>query len=246
MDKLEIIDLHASYDGSIPVLNKVNLQVSKGKVISIIGPSGSGKSTLLRVLMGLLLPTSGSVFLDGKPVDYSSKRDVRALRDRFAIVFQQFNLFQNMNAMRNVSIAPLKIKKRKRDEAEQEAVALLTKVGLADKLKSYPDELSGGQQQRIAIARALALKPEVLLLDEVTSALDPELVNEVLDSIRILAADGMTMLIVSHEMAFAREISSSVVMMDEGRVIEEGPPEQIFDNPQTDRCRDFVSKIIRH
>ena len=246
MDKLEIIDLHASYDGSIPVLNKVNLQVSKGKVISIIGPSGSGKSTLLRVLMGLLLPTSGSVFLDGKPVDYSSKRDVRALRGRFAIVFQQFNLFQNMNAMRNVSIAPLKIKKRKRDEAEQEAVALLTKVGLADKLKSYPDELSGGQQQRIAIARALALKPEVLLLDEVTSALDPELVNEVLDSIRILAADGMTMLIVSHEMAFAREISSSVVMMDEGRVIEEGPPEQIFDNPQTDRCRDFVSKIIRH
>lgn len=246
MDKLEIIDLHASYDGSIPVLNKVNLQVSKGKVISIIGPSGSGKSTLLRVLMGLLLPTSGSVFLDGKPVDYSSKRDVRALRDRFAIVFQQFNLFQNMNAMRNVSIAPLKIKKRKRDEAEQEAVALLTKVGLADKLKSYPDELSGGQQQRIAIARALALKPEVLLLDEVTSALDPELVNEVLDSIRILAADGMTMLIVSHEMAFAREISSSVVMMDEGRVIEEGPPEQIFDNPQTDRCRDFVGKIIRH
>ncbi|MED5395338.1 MAG: amino acid ABC transporter ATP-binding protein [Pseudomonadota bacterium] len=246
MDKLEIIDLHASYDGSIPVLNKVNLQVSKGAVISIIGPSGSGKSTLLRVLMGLLPPTSGSVFLDGERVDYSSKRDVRALRDRFAIVFQQFNLFQNMNAMRNVSIAPLKIKKRKRDEAEQEAVALLTKVGLADKLKSYPDELSGGQQQRIAIARALALKPEVLLLDEVTSALDPELVNEVLDSIRILAADGMTMLIVSHEMAFAREISSSVVMMDEGRVIEEGPPEQIFDNPQTDRCRDFVSKIIRH
>ena len=246
MDKLEIIDLHASYDGSIPVLNKVNLQVSKGAVISIIGPSGSGKSTLLRVLMGLLPPTSGSVFLDGERVDYSSKRDVRALRDRFAIVVQQFNLFQNMNAMRNVSIAPLKIKKRKRDEAEQEAVALLTKVGLADKLKSYPDELSGGQQQRIAIARALALKPEVLLLDEVTSALDPELVNEVLDSIRILAADGMTMLIVSHEMAFAREISSSVVMMDEGRVIEEGPPEQIFDNPQTDRCRDFVSKIIRH
>ena len=246
MHHLEITELVASYDRTVPVLDKVNLQVGKGEVISIIGPSGSGKSTLLRVLMGLLPPESGNVLLDGKPVDYGSKRDVRALRDRFAIVFQQFNLFQNMSAMRNVSIAPLKIKKRKREEVEREALALLTKVGLADKLKSYPDELSGGQQQRVAIARALALKPEVLLLDEVTSALDPELVNEVLDSIRILAADGMTMLIVSHEMAFVREISSSVVMMDEGRVIEEGAPAQIFDDPQTDRCRDFVGKILRH
>ena len=246
MHHLEITDLVASYDGTVLVLDGVNLQVGKGEVISVIGPSGSGKSTLLRVLMGLLPPESGSVILDGKPVDYRNKQDVRVLRDRFAIVFQQFNLFQNMSAMRNVSIAPLKIKKRKRDEVEREALALLTKVGLADKLKSYPDELSGGQQQRVAIARALALKPEVLLLDEVTSALDPELVNEVLDSIRILAADGMTMLIVSHEMAFVREISSSVVMMDEGRVIEVGPPAQIFDAPQTDRCRDFVGKILRH
>jgi polar amino acid transport system ATP-binding protein len=196
--------------------------------------------------MGLLLPTSGSVFLDGKPIDYRNKRDVRGLRDRFAIVFQQFNLFQNMSAIRNVSIAPLKIKKRKREEVELEALELLTKVGLADKLKSYPEELSGGQQQRVAIARALALKPEVLLLDEVTSALDPELVNEVLDAIRVLVADGMTMLIVSHEMAFVREISSSVVMMDEGKVIEVGSPSQIFDAPQTDRCKDFVGKILRH
>ena len=246
MRHLEVTDLLASYDGSIPVLNKVNLHVDKGEVISVIGPSGSGKSTLLRVLMGLLLPTSGSVFLDGKPVDYANKRDVRALRDRFAIVFQQFNLFQNMSALRNVSIAPIKIKKRVRREVEEEAKSLLTKVGLADKLSAYPDELSGGQQQRVAIARALALKPEVLLLDEVTSALDPELVNEVLDSIRVLAADGMTMMIVSHEMAFVREISTSVVMMDQGRVIEVGDPQQIFDNPQTDRCREFVGKILRH
>jgi polar amino acid transport system ATP-binding protein len=243
---LEITDLLASYDGSVPVLNNVSMQVGKGEVISIIGPSGSGKSTLLRVLMGLLLPTSGSLLLDGKPINYRNKQDVRDLRDRFAIVFQQFNLFQNMSAMRNVSIAPIKIKKRNREEVEREALALLTKVGLADKLKAYPDELSGGQQQRVAIARALALKPEVLLLDEVTSALDPELVNEVLDAIRILAADGMTMLIVSHEMAFVREISTKVIMMDEGRVIEEGAPAQIFDNPQTDRCRDFVGKILRH
>ena len=246
LNQLEITDLVASYDGTVFVLDKVNLQIGKGEVISLIGPSGSGKSTLLRVLMGLLLPQSGSIILDGKPVDYRRKQDVKALRDRFAIVFQQFNLFQNMTAMQNVSIAPLKIKKRKRDEVEQEALALLTKVGLADKLKSYPDELSGGQQQRIAIARALALRPEVLLLDEVTSALDPELVNEVLDSIRTLADDGMTMLIVSHEMTFVREISSSVVMMDKGKIIEVGPPAQIFDAPQTDRCRDFVGKILRH
>ena len=246
MKHLEITDLVASYEGDTLVLNKVNMSVEKGEVISIIGPSGSGKSTLLRVLMGLLLPTSGSVFLDGKPIDYRNKRDVRGLRDRFAIVFQQFNLFQNMSAIRNVSIAPLKIKKRKREEVELEALELLTKVGLADKLKSYPEELSGGQQQRVAIARALALKPEVLLLDEVTSALDPELVNEVLDAIRVLVADGMTMLIVSHEMAFVREISSSVVMMDEGKVIEVGSPSQIFDAPQTDRCKDFVGKILRH
>lgn len=246
MDQLEIMGLDASYNPSIPILNKVDMKVKKGEVISIIGPSGSGKSTLLRVLMGLLPPTSGQVSLNGKLVNYKNKKDVKDLRDRFAIVFQQFNLFQNMSAMRNVSIAPIKIKRRNRKEVEKEAVDLLTKVGLGEKLTSYPDELSGGQQQRVAIARALALKPEVLLLDEVTSALDPELVNEVLDAIRILAADGMTMLIVSHEMAFAREISSSVVMMDEGKVIEVGTPAEIFDNPKTDRCRDFVSKIIRH
>ncbi len=246
MPHIEIKDLSASYTGSVPVLNDVNLHIDKGEVIGIIGPSGSGKSTLLRVLIGLLPPTSGTVEFDGDIIDYGSKRDVRRLRDRFAIVFQQFNLFQNMNALHNVSIAPTKIKKRDRVEVENEAKQLLAKVGLGEKLASYPDELSGGQQQRVAIARALALHPEIMLLDEVTSALDPELVNEVLDSIRLLAADGMTMIIVSHEMAFVREISTAVVMMDEGRVIETGTPAQIFDNPQTNRCREFVGKILRH
>ena len=246
MPHIDIKGLNASYTGSIPVLNDVNLHVEKGEVISIIGPSGSGKSTLLRVLIGLLLPVSGTVEFDGDIIDYGSKRDVRRLRDRCAIVFQQFNLFQNMSALRNVSIAPTKIKNRNRSEVENEAKQLLAKVGLGEKLDSYPDELSGGQQQRVAIARALALHPEILLLDEVTSALDPELVNEVLDAIRLLAADGMTMMIVSHEMAFVREISTAVVMMDEGRVIEMGSPAQIFDNPQTERCREFVGKILRH
>lgn len=246
MHHLEVEGLTATYDGKILVLDDVTIQVGKGEIVSVIGPSGSGKSTLLRVIMGLLKPKSGQVKLDGDAVDYGNKRSVKALRDRFSIVFQQFNLFQNMDALRNVTIAPVKIRKRDAQVVEEEAVELLGKVGLGDKLRSYPDELSGGQQQRVAIARALALKPEILLLDEVTSALDPELVNEVLDSIRILAKDGMTMMIVSHEMGFVREISTEVIMMDEGRVIETGPATQIFDNPQTPRCQDFVGKILRH
>jgi len=243
---LEVNGLTATYDGKLLVLDDVNIQVGKGEIVSVIGPSGSGKSTLLRVIMGLLRPKSGEVKLDGDTVDYGNKKSVKALRDRFSIVFQQFNLFQNMDALRNVTIAPVKIRKRDARQVEEEAVELLGKVGLGDKLRAYPDELSGGQQQRVAIARALALKPEILLLDEVTSALDPELVNEVLDAIRILAADGMTMMIVSHEMGFVREISTEVIMMDEGKVIEVGAAAQIFDNPKTTRCQDFVSKILRH
>jgi polar amino acid transport system ATP-binding protein len=228
------------------VLAGISLSVDRGEVVSLIGPSGSGKSTLLRVLMGLTAPMAGSVSVAGEPVDYRSRRSVRMLRDRMAIVFQQYNLFQNMDVMRNVTISPVKIKKRPRAEVEKEAVALLAKVGLAEKHHSYPEELSGGQQQRVAIARALALKPEILLLDEVTSALDPELVNEVLDTIRALAGDGMTMLIVSHEMAFVREVSTRVVMMDRGQVVEIGPPAQIFDAPREERTREFVGKILRH
>ena len=246
MTHLEIMSLSASYDGSASVLDDVNLSIEKGEIVSIIGPSGSGKSTLLRVLVGLLLPSAGTVALDGHDVDYRDKKDLKTLRDRFAIVFQQFNLFQNLNAIDNVTIAPIKIKRRNRSDVRREAETLLAKVGLADKLRAYPDELSGGQQQRVAIARALALRPEILLLDEVTSALDPELVNEVLDTIRVLAGEGITMVIVSHEMAFVREIANRVVMMDEGRVVEVGTPSQIFDDPRTERCRSFVGKILRH
>jgi len=242
---LEIKDLAAAY-GSLSVLKGVNLQLAKCEVVALIGPSGSGKSTILRVLMGLTHPTAGSVLIDGTAIDYGQRASVRTARDRMAIVFQQYNLFQNMDVLRNVTIAPVKIKGRPHREVEAEAERLLAKVGLADKHRAYPDELSGGQQQRVAIARALALRPEILLLDEVTSALDPELVNEVLDTIRGLAREGMTMLIVSHEMAFVREVASRVVMMDKGVVIEEGPPKQIFDSPRTDRAREFVGKILRH
>ena len=245
MPHLEVSGLCASY-GSLAVLHDVSLSFEKGEVVALIGPSGSGKSTVLRVLMGLTPCTGGVTMLDGKPIDYRSAASVRAARDRMAIVFQQYNLFQNMDVLRNVTIAPVKIKRRPRAEVEAEALKILARVGLAEKAHAYPDQLSGGQQQRVAIARALALKPEILLLDEVTSALDPELVNEVLDAIRSLARDGMTMLLVSHEMAFVREVAAKVVMMDKGRVVEVGTPGDIFDNPKSDRAREFVGKILRH
>jgi polar amino acid transport system ATP-binding protein len=242
---LEIKDLSASY-GTLKVLDGISFSLAKGDVVALVGPSGSGKSTILRVLMGLTAATAGTVAIDGTIVDYTSAPKVRQMRDRMAVVFQQYNLFQNMDVMANVTISPVKIRKRPRAEVEEEAKTLLARVGLADKHKSYPDQLSGGQQQRVAIARALALKPEILLLDEVTSALDPELVNEVLDTVRQLARDGMTMLIVSHEMAFVREVASRVILMDKGKVIEEGPPKQILDHPKTERGREFMSKILRH
>ena len=242
---LTVEGLSASY-GKVPVLNNVSLSIERGEIAALIGPSGSGKSTLLRTLVGLLRPTAGRVTIENDVVDYKSQASLRSARDRFAIVFQQYNLFQNMTALRNVTIAPTIVQKRTRSEVNGRAAELLAKVGLADKLGAYPDELSGGQQQRVAIARALALQPDILLLDEVTSALDPELVNEVLDTVRLLAADGMTMLIVSHEMGFVREVASKVVFMDAGQVVEAGPPAQIFDAPETNRLREFSAKIIRH
>jgi polar amino acid transport system ATP-binding protein len=242
---LTIAGLNASY-GTVPVLRDVSLSVEKGEVVSLVGPSGSGKSTLLRVLMGLTAPSSGKVSVAGEPIDYASKASLRRARDRMAIVFQQYNLFQNMSVLRNVTIAPVEIRKRQRREVEEDAKTILRRMGLAEKHAAYPDQLSGGQQQRVAIARALALKPEILLLDEVTSALDPELVNEVLDAIRGLAAEGMTMLIVSHEMAFVKEVSSKLVMMDKGQVVEVGSPREIIDGPTTDRAREFFGKILRH
>jgi polar amino acid transport system ATP-binding protein len=245
LPQLEIVDLKASY-GPRAVLEGVNLSVEKGEIVSLIGPSGSGKSTLLRVLMGLLPPERGIVRLDGNVVNYAEAAVVRALRSDIAIVFQQYSLFQNMTVIENVTIAPTRIKRWPREEVQQHASKLLTRVGLAHRLNAYPDELSGGQQQRVAIARALALKPKVLLLDEVTAALDPELVSEVLDTIRELSSDGITMLIVSHEMSFVREVSAKVVFMAGGLVVEAGTPQQVFDAPQEARTREFVSKILRH
>ena len=244
MSKIEIKSLNAYYD-KLHVLKDINLNVEKGEILSLIGPSGSGKSSLLKMLVGLLIPKSGEVSLNDNTVNYTSKSDLRTIREQIAIVFQQYNLFQNMNVLKNVCIAPTKIQKRNQKEVEEQAVALLEKVGLKDKLKSYPDELSGGQQQRVAIARALCLNPEILLLDEITSALDPELVQEVLDTIRILASEGMTMLIVSHEMSFVKEVSSRVVFMDNGSIIEINEPNIIFENPKEKRTLDFVGKILK-
>jgi polar amino acid transport system ATP-binding protein len=241
--QLDIRDLVARYNDTT-VLDGINLAIGRGEIVSLIGPSGSGKSTLLRVITGLLRPVRGSVSLAGETIDYGSRRSLRRARDRLAIVFQQYNLFGNMNVLRNVMVSPVTIKKRDRREVEAEARALLEKVGLGDKLDAYPDELSGGQQQRVAIARALCLKPEILLLDEVTSALDPERVGEVLDTIKLLAAEHMTLLIVSHEMSFVREVSHRVAFMADGRIQEIGTPAQIFDAPQVARTRSFLSRIL--
>jgi polar amino acid transport system ATP-binding protein len=245
LPRLDIADLQATYGGAM-VLDGISLSVESGEILGLIGPSGSGKSTILRVLVGLLKPAAGTVRVGDEVVDYTRAADVRRVRDRFAIVFQQYNLFQNMTVLDNVTIAPIKIKKRPRPEVEAEGRRLLAKVGLGDKFDAYPDNLSGGQQQRVAIARALALKPEILLLDEVTAALDPELVSEVLDTIRLLAAEGMTMLIVSHEMSFIREVASKVAFMAAGKVVEVGTPAEIFDRPRETRTREFISKILRH
>ena len=245
MPHLAIDDLHCAY-GDVKVLNGVSLEADRGEVLSLIGPSGSGKSTLLRALIGLSPPTAGGVSVGGAAIDYRDRKSLKALRERMAIVFQQYNLFQNMTVMGNVTVAPVKIQKRPREEVEREAVALLDRVGMGAKRDAYPDELSGGQQQRVAIARALALKPEILLLDEVTSALDPERVGEVLEVIRNLVEEKITMLIVSHEMSFVREVSTRVAMLDGGKVVEVGAPEQIFENPAQARTRSFVNSILRH
>jgi polar amino acid transport system ATP-binding protein len=242
---LDVRNLSCSY-GKEKVLKDVSLSADRGEVLSLIGPSGSGKSTFLRSLVGLSSPDGGIVQLGGETIDYASRKSLRALRSRLAIVFQQYNLFQNMTVLGNVTVAPIKIQKRPRQDVEKLARELLARVGMENKLNAYPEELSGGQQQRVAIARALALEPEILLLDEVTSALDPERVNEVLDTIRRLTGEGITMVLVSHEMAFVREVSSRVVMMDDGYMVETGTPEQLFDAPREERTQDFVSKILKH
>ena len=246
MPQLEIRGVCVHYELSVPILKNIDLDIFKGEIVSIIGPSGSGKSTLLRVLIGLLPPAQGTVSFNGKVVDYNSKTCLKELRDQMTIVFQQFNLFQNMSVLKNVTIAPIEIKKEPKKIAEERSRFLLDRIGLSEKLNAYPDELSGGQQQRVALARALALNPDILLLDEVTSALDPEMTNEVLDAIRELSEDGITLIIVSHEMAFVREVSDRVIMMADGCIIEDGTPTEIFDMPKTDRCKDFVGMILSH
>ena len=245
MPLLDIDNLSAGYGGKT-ILDGLSLSAERGDVVSLIGPSGSGKSTLLRVLIGLTPPTAGTVRIGGEAINYADKAGLKALRRRMSIVFQQFNLFQNMSVLDNLTLAPVRTLGVARAEAEARARDLLANVGLADKAGSYPDQLSGGQQQRVAIARALAMQPEILLLDEVTSALDPERVGEVLETIRSLASTGITMLLVSHEMAFVREISTKVVMMDAGRVVEQGSPSAIFETPTQARTKSFMQAIIRH
>jgi ABC-type polar amino acid transport system ATPase subunit len=231
------------YFGHLHVLKDLSLDVSKGEVVVIIGPSGSGKSTLLRCLNYLEPVQSGEIWIDGIRLDHH-KTNIRAVRAEVGIVFQSFNLFPHLTALRNVMLAPLVVRQRPEAEVRQAAVAMLTKVGLQDKIDAYPSQLSGGQQQRVAIARALAMQPKLMLFDEVTSALDPELVREVLDVMKQLARDGMTMIVVTHEMGFAREVADRVIFMDEGRIIEQGTAADLFDRPQNQRTKEFLGKIL--
>lgn len=230
--------------GKKEVLKDISANVDKGKVISIIGPSGSGKSTFLRCLNVLETPTSGKIIFDGQDLTHISEKELDILREKMGMVFQSFNLFPNMNMIENIKLAPMKVKGVSEDEAEKQALELLDKVGLKDRAKQYPSSLSGGQQQRVAIARALAMDPEVMLFDEPTSALDPEMVSEVLETMQDLADSGMTMVIVTHEMGFAREVSDEVWFMADGYFQEQGSPEQIFENPQSPRAQDFLSKVL--
>lgn len=240
---IEVKDLRKSF-GSLEVLKGIDYNIEKGEKIVVVGPSGSGKSTFLRCLNLLETPTSGEVWVDGEMIN-GKKADVNKIRARMGMVFQQFNLFNHLTVMQNITLAPLKLKLySSKEEAERAAVALLERVGLADKRDVYPSQLSGGQKQRIAIVRALAMNPEVMLFDEPTSALDPEMVGEVLNVMKELAEEGMTMVVVTHEMGFAREVGTKVVFMDEGRIIEENSPEEFFGNPQSPRLRDFLSKVL--
>lgn len=239
---IEVNNLH-KYFGELEVLRGINASIAKGEVVCVIGPSGSGKSTFLRCLNLLEEPTKGEVFLDGVSIA-EHKKDIDKLRQKTGMVFQQFNLFPNMTVIENIMLAPRKVLKKSAEDARQRAEELLTRVGLSEKADQYPNRLSGGQKQRVAIARALAMDPEIMLFDEPTSALDPEMVGEVLEVMKQLAREGMTMVVVTHEMAFAREVSNRVLYMDEGIIYEEGTPEQIFLNPQKARTREFLSKVL--
>lgn len=239
---VKVKDLH-KYFGDLHVLRGIDLEVEKGEVVVIIGPSGSGKSTLLRCINHLEQPSSGQVYIDGVNLDDGSV-DINLVRQAAGMVFQQFNLFPHLTVLDNVCLAPIKVLKMPIDEAHQMGRALLEKVGLAEKEAAYPRQLSGGQQQRAAIARALAMKPKLMLFDEPTSALDPEMIGEVLAVMKELALEGMTMIVVSHEMGFAREVADRVIFMDQGLLVEEGPPSEFFSHPKHERTKVFLSKIL--
>jgi polar amino acid transport system ATP-binding protein len=239
---IDLVDVHKHFH-QLEVLRGINLKVEQGEVIVIIGPSGSGKSTMLRCINKLEDVTSGHIYIDNEDIT-DPKNDINKLRQRVGMVFQQFNLFPHMTALQNVMLAPVKVQGKARDKVEPMARDLLAKVGLAEKADFYPAKLSGGQQQRVAIARALCMEPEAILFDEVTSALDPELVKEVLDVMKDLALGGMTMIVVTHEMGFAREVGTRVVFMDGGVVVEENSPGELFGNPQHDRTKAFLSKVL--
>ncbi len=229
--------------GRVEALRGVDLDIAKGEVVLVIGPSGSGKSTLLRSVNRLEHLGAGNILIDGESVT-DDKADIRRIREEVGMVFQSFNLFPHLNVLGNICLAPMTVKKAQKDEAERLALRLLDKVGLSDKAESYPDQLSGGQQQRVAIARALAMNPKVMLFDEPTSALDPEMIKEVLDVMTDLAREGMTMLVVSHEMGFARAAANRVIFMDQGQIIEAAPPERFFTNPKEERTKRFLEHIL--
>ena len=229
--------------GAVKALDGVDLEIDKGEVVVIIGPSGSGKSTMLRSLNLLEIPTEGHIIFDGEDLT-NPKLNINRHRQKMGMVFQHFNLFPNMTILRNMTIAPIKLLKKTPQEAEQKALELLDAVGLKDRANSYPSQLSGGQKQRVAIVRALCMEPEVMLFDEPTSALDPEMVGEVLQVMQQLANDGMTMVIVTHEMGFTKEVASRVIFMDEGRILEQGTPDEIFNHPKDQRLVDFLSKVL--
>ena len=240
---IEVQNLTKTFGGKIHALENVSMDIAKGDVVVVVGPSGSGKSTFLRSLNLLEEPTSGHIIFEG--VDITGRKvDINAHRQKMGMVFQHFNLFPHLTILENLILAPMKVKKMNRHQSEELAMSLLEKVGLADRANAYPIQLSGGQKQRIAIVRALCMQPDVMLFDEPTSALDPEMVGEVLEVMKSLAKDGMTMVVVTHEMGFAREVGTRVVFMADGKIVEEAPPRIFFTNPQSDRLKDFLAKVL--
>jgi polar amino acid transport system ATP-binding protein len=242
---LQLEDVHKRF-GTLKVLQGVDMTVDRGQVVCVIGPSGSGKSTLLRCINLLAPPEQGRIVLEGEEITSGGNEDIDFVRRRVGMVFQQFNLFPHKSALENVTLAPETVLGKSSGECRERGEELLARVGLADKMGEYPERLSGGQQQRVAIARALAMDPHVMLFDEVTSALDPELVKEVLDVMRELAAEGMTMIVVTHEMGFARDVADRVVFMDQGRVIEQGRPDEVLENPREERTKRFLGLVLEH